>query len=143
MSKILQSIKDLFLLSYKFDKFSQKMEKNITELNEKHTEIREALIKAGILQPFTRSRSLKQITERGHELLNKHDTDSYLNSHCELLTDKELKNETDVEIFIKCNNWVKEKGQKKVVELRLNSDINEEQCAELLSLAIMEKIKAN
>ena len=54
-----------------------------------------------------------------------------------------IKSLTDVEIFIECLDWVKIKGKEKSIEIRLNSNINEEQCNELLSLAIMQKIKAN
>ena len=119
------------------------IEKNLKELTQDHKEIREGLIAKGLIEPFMKSRSLKQITKRGHELLNKQDTDSYLDSNCELIKNKELKNKTDVEIFIECLEWVKTKGKEKSIEIRLNSNINEEQCNELLSLAIMQKIKAN
>ncbi|MCZ0932578.1 MAG: hypothetical protein OXJ52_05440 [Oligoflexia bacterium] len=116
--------------------------KDIKAIKDEHSKLIKELIEAGLLRAWTSSRSLKQVTERGYKLLNKHNTDSYLDSNCELLRDKELKNKTDVEIFIKCLDWVKKQGQEKAIELRLNSNINEEQCNELLSLAIMEKIKS-
>ena len=64
-----------------------------------------------------------------------------MKSKCGLLNDETLKNKSDVEIYIKCLEWVKTEGKKKVVEALLNSNLNEDQFNELLSLAIMEKIK--
>ena len=52
-----------------------------------------------------------------------------------------MKEKTDAQIFIECLEWVKTKGKEKVVEIMLNNNIMEEQCNELLSLALMEKIK--
>ena len=94
-----------------------------------------------VKRPYFKSESPKKITERGYELLNKLNVESYLDAHCDLLTDKELKNKTDVDIFIKSYDWVKEKGQKKAFELRFNSDMNQEQNNELLALFILDKIK--
>lgn len=87
-----------------------------------------------------KANSPKQITERGHELLNAHNVDSYLKENCLLLKDEKLKEKTEPQIFIECLSWVKTKGKEKVAEIRLNSNISEEQCIELLALDIMYKI---
>lgn len=65
-----------------------------------------------------------------------------METDCVLLKDENLKTKTDAQIFIECLSWVKTKGREKVIEIMLNSNINEEQCNELVSLAIMEKIKS-
>ena len=76
--------------------------------------------------------------------MSDYNIDSYLlKSNCELLSDETLKNKSDIEIYIKCLEWVKTKGREKVIEVILNSNLIEDQFNELLSLAIMEKIKLN
>ncbi|MCZ0932373.1 MAG: hypothetical protein OXJ52_04370 [Oligoflexia bacterium] len=89
--------------------------------------------------------SPRKITEKGYELFKKLDMDNYLNSHCDLLKKEELKNKTAVKVFSECLNWAEktQKGKDKVMEIRLNTTLLEEQAQELLALAIMEKIKPN
>ena len=131
-------------LPSRFDVFSEKISKDIQTLKLDYKEIRESLIARGIIKPFTQSNSLKQITKRGYDLLSDYNVDSYLlKSNCELLSDETLKNKSDIEIYIKCLEWVKTKGREKVIEVILNSNLIEDQFNELLSLAIMEKIKLN
>lgn len=133
---------------FHFDKRDKKLIEAILDgvkklINSATTPIIKALEKHNIyVEPVTQSNSPKHITERGQELLNNHDVNSYLDSNCILLKDEKLKEKTDPQIFIECLNWVKTKGKEKAVEIMLNSNINEEQCNELLSLAIMNKIKS-
>ena len=110
-------------------------------INNKLDHVYNSLIKANLVNPLTETKSPKQITERGQELLNIHNVDSYLKENCILLKDEKLKEKTDPQIFIECLNWVKTKGNEKVAEIRLNSNINEEQCIEILALALMKKVK--
>lgn len=92
-------------------------------------------------EPLSSSQSLKKITQKGYEILKRHNTDIYLATNCELLKNQELKSKSDVEIFIECLNWVKKEGKIKAIEIRLHCDYSQEQCNELLALFIMEKIK--
>ena len=88
----------------------------ISPLNNKLDHVYNSLVKAGRINPLAESQSPKKLTERGYELLKKHDVDSYLISNCELLKDKKiekLKSKTDWEIFMECCNWVNGKGNKK------------------------------
>ena len=95
-----------------------------------------------VKQPYFFSESPKKITEKGYELLKKHDLNSYIDDNCDLLKDGNLKEKTDAQIFIKCLNWLKTNiGQEKIVEIRLHNNINQEDCEELLALFILEKIK--
>lgn len=95
-------------------------------------------------EPFTFSESPKRITERGQKLLNENNIEHYLFSH-PLLKPKEIekfKKKEDAEIFIDCFKWVENNEEKRVLEIIYNSNINKEQCIELLALAIVEKIKS-
>ena len=116
--------------------------KTIKPLIEKLNYIYQSLVDQDLIKPFAKANSPKQITERGWKLLKEKKVDFYLEKECELLKDEELKNKTDAQIFIECLEWVKTKGKEKMVEIMLNNNIMEEQCNELLSLAIMEKIKS-
>ena len=136
-------VKKWIFLPFRFDDFSEEISKDIKTLKLDYKEIRENLIARGIIKPFTQSSSLKQITKRGYDLLSDYNVDSYLKSNCELLNDETLKNKSEIEVYIKCLEWVKTKGRKKVIEVILNSNLTEDQFNELLSLAIMEKIKLN
>lgn len=121
--------------------FSEKLDETINPLTKKIDHIYNSLISKAIIKPLVQSSSPKQITDRGRKLLNDYNVDSYLNSNCILLKDENLKGKTDAQIFIECLNWVKTKGKEKIVEIILNSNVDENQCNELLSLAILEKIK--
>ncbi len=125
------------------DKKIYAIDKKIDTLEKDNKEVREALIKYGFIQPYMQTRSLKQITKRGLKLLQDNNVDSFLENHCELLKNEDLKRKTYVDIFIESSNWIKSNGKKKLVELKLNSPLNEEECAEILSLALMYKIKPN
>ena len=120
--------------------FSEKLKETITPLTEKIDHIYNSLISKAIIKPLVQSNSPKQITERGEKLLKDNHVESYLDSNCELLK-KDFKDSTDAQIFIHCSNWVKTTGKEKLVETMLNSNISEEQCVELFSLFIMNKIK--
>ena len=138
--KILLLIPKWIWLPFKVDTLST----DIKGLQAAHKEIREALIAAGLLKPFTQSKSPKQITARGYALLKANNSGEFLSSNCELLN-KDQKNvlqaKKDFEIFIECFRWVKDKGKKKVLEIMYNSNLGEEQCSELLALYLLEKIK--
>ena len=116
----------------------------IKELRDETREIRETFVKHGFLEPFLKSKSKKEITKRGHELLDKYQVKAYLDANCPFLQPdkiKELNNETDLELFIKCLDWVKKHSSKKVLEITLNNAISESECNELVAVAIMEKIR--
>ena len=120
----------------------EQIQLDINELKKDHKEIRESLIARGLIRPYTKSQSPKQITERGHDLLNKNNINELLSS-CDLLKEEklnELKNKKEVEIFFKCFEWVKKHGKKKVFEIMYESNISEDQCIELVALAIRDKI---
>ena len=93
------------------------------------------------VENVTYANSPKQITEKGHEILNNHKVESYINENCLLLKDKNLKSKTDPQIFLEALEWVQTKAQEKVAEIILNSNISQKQINELLALFILEKIK--
>ena len=62
-------IKSWIVFPFTFDTFSKNINEKIDKLEKEHKEVREALISRGIIKPFTLSSSLKQITERGYNLL--------------------------------------------------------------------------
>ena len=115
--------------------------KTIKPLTEKLNYIYQSLVEQDLIKPFAQANSPKQITEKGLKLLKENKVDSYLEKECELLKDENLKEKTDAQIFIECLEWFKTKGKEKVFEIILNNNIMEEQCNELLALALMEKIK--
>ena len=93
--------------------------------------------------PYTQNFSPKKLTESGHEILEKIKVADYLKSNCkELLEDTELQKKTDLEIYMACIEWAKQHGKEKAMEIKLNTQLLEEQAQELLALAIMERIKA-
>ena len=121
-----------------------RIEKAVGKIEELIRITREQLIKNGIVEPCTQASSLKKITERGHELLDKYEIKTYLNEKCPFLkseTIKEFSNKPDLDLFISCLNWVKEHGSTKVLGITLNEQVTESECNELVALAIMEKIK--
>lgn len=118
------------------------LEKTVKDIKKDVKVIRENLIKLNLLEPVTKSDSMKQITERGYDLLHRYSIEPYIISNCDILKDKTIKEKKDIEIYMECLKWVKTKGKKKVIEISLNNNLSESQCNELLSLAIMEKIKS-
>ena len=129
-----------------FIKVPQKLDEvqsDIRELKEGHKEIREALIAKGLIKPYTRQKSPRQITERGHELLGKSNIGNFL-ADCDLVKQHlRFKNKDEVDIYSTCIGWVKSHGERKVFEIMYESDISEDQCIELLALAIKDEILSN
>ncbi|MDE0092453.1 MAG: hypothetical protein OXN83_04110 [Oligoflexia bacterium] len=141
MKQVLKVLSFIFYLIPKW--LASAVKKEIVDMRLEITSIREHLISKGIMPPmYYRTTSPRQTTEEGHKLLQKLNVHDYLKSNCNLLTNEELKNKTDVQIFSECLKWSKEKGTEKVMEIRLNTTLLKEQAQELLALAIMEKIKA-
>ena len=128
---LLQAIKDMVVkpLSDKLDQVSDKLDHVYSYLTTKSD-----------FKAYVKTHSPKIITEQGHKFLKDHKVSDYLEKECELLK-KDFTNKTDAQIFIKCIDWIKNSGREKLVEIRLNSDIPEPFCIELLALFIMEKIK--
>ena len=129
MRKLFTKILKLLDLPDKFD-----------DLTKEVKEIREALIAEGILKPFTKTQSPKQITERGHDLLKNLEIEKKLKG-CDLLKEENLKNKDYVELYLICHKWVVEKATSLTTEIQLNSPLNNEESIELLTLFIIEKIK--
>ncbi len=136
------SVKTLLLIVWLgYITFSLRPLKKIDDIKSALAFIQGALVAKKIIpSPFVRTASPKQITEQGYNLLKNHKTTVYLEKYCELLKN-DFKGQTDSQIFIKCSDWVKESGKEKLVDLRLNSDIMEEDAIMLIALFIMEKIK--
>ena len=94
------------------------------------------------------SYSPKNITDIGKEVLAKVNIEEFLNT-CELLQPdsiEDLQKKEELDIFIACYNWVKEKKEdtdKKIMEILYNSNFSKEKCIELLALAIRDKILEN
>lgn len=121
--------------------FSTELDKKLEPLMKEVKHITNYLKKFPDFIPLATAKSLKQITERGNELLKKHNVDSYIDENCLLLKDEKLEDKTDAQIFIEASKWVDTKGKEKLVEIMLNSDIPENLIKELLALSILYKIK--
>ncbi|MCZ0933460.1 MAG: hypothetical protein OXJ52_09975 [Oligoflexia bacterium] len=115
--------------------------KTITPLTEKLNYIYKSLVDQDLIKPLATAKSLKKITEEGNKVLDKYNVDSYLQENCLLLKNKKLKEKTDVQIFIEASKWVETEGKEKLVEITLHENIPEDLIKELLSLAILYKIK--
>ena len=90
------------------------------------------------------SKSQKRMTEKGLEIIKKHNIDSFLEKECDLLKDNTLKEKTAPQIFMQAWEWTgKGKGKEKVFEIILNSNNTEKEIKEFLALAILNKIKPN
>ena len=142
MKTIIEWVKKFLGLPYKIENIEKDvslLKKNVSLLKDEHREVREALVKEGLIKPFTISRSPKEITERGHEFLKKYKIAEFLKQECDLLKE-DFTGKSDFEVFHECFKWVKEKGKLKTLELMYNSNISKEQCIELLALAIRDEI---
>lgn len=115
------------------------IKKDIGSLKDDTKEIREALIARGILQPFSKTRSPKQITERGYNLLREYGLDEFL-SKCQIFNENNFEGMKEIEIYKECLNWVEEKEKKMSFKLTYNSPLSQEECEELLALAMRDKI---
>ncbi len=114
------------------------LKKTVTKINEKV----DAIFNRITSRPFFKEQSPKQITEKGHKVLNKHSIDDFVNS-CPFVNQVEsLKDKEELKIYLECLNWVKnsEVGKNKVAEIRYENTITEEECHELCALAIRDKI---
>ena len=103
--------------------------------------IRDALLSLGIMKPLSKSLSPKQITETGHKLLSNHSMEEWL-KNCPLVQNfEQFRDMEELDIFLKCLNWVETEGKRKVAEIMYESNIIfKEQCHELLALAIRDEI---
>ena len=137
---LLKAIKDMVFepLSKQVKALSKKMDHVLDKLEH----VYQSLKNKGLIEPFTKSSSLKQITKRGYKLLKDNNVEDYLNKNCELLK-KNFKGSSNAQVFIKCSDWIKERGKEKLTEIMLNSNISEQDCIMLLSLFIMEKNRKN
>ena len=116
-------------LSGKLDKVSEKLDQVYNYLTTKAD-----------FRNYVGLNSPKRITEEGHKFLDDNKVGDYLEKECELLK-KDFEGKTDAQIFIICSDWIKHSGKEKIAEIRLNNEITEPACVELLALFIMEKIK--
>ncbi len=93
-----------------------------------------------ISSKVTASKSPKQITEKGHEILNAQNIEEFLN-RCPLVQNIEsFKGKEELDIYLECLKWVDEHGERKMAEIMYESELSKEQCRELLALAIRDKI---
>ena len=154
---ILWWLKKLIELPPKVDKLENKVDKlenkvdnlkdNVDAMRDEQQEqgkgirsIREALIAKGVMQPLVETSSPKKITERGQELLCNHSVKEWL-KNCPLVQDfKNLRGEEELDIFLKCLDWVNKDGKRKIDEIMYESNVSKEQCSELLALAIRDEI---
>ena len=116
--------------------------KTIKPLTEQLNYIYQSLVDQKLIEPLAVAESLKQITQKGNELLEKYNVNSYIDENCPLLRDEKLKENTDPQIFIKAKDWVEKKeGKEKLNEIILNTNFPESLVKELLALAVLYKIK--
>ena len=139
---LLQAIKEGVYepLKKEIQKVSNKLDKEIQKVSDKLDHVYNYLKTKSDFTEYVGVNSPKKITDKGHNFLKDHKVSDYLEKECELLK-KDFTNKTDAQIFIKCIDWIKHSGREKLVEIRLNSEIPEPVCIELLALFIMEKIK--
>ena len=84
--------------------------------------------------------SPKQITDIGKTLLEKHKIDDFLKT-CPLVQNvSTLKDKEELDIFLKCLEWIDKNGEKKIAEIMYETEISHNQCRELLALAIRDAI---
>ncbi len=130
-------VKDLLNLPYRVSNIEkeQSRQKSIIQM------IKEGLIAKGIIKPVISSSSPKAITERGHEILNKHSVNDWLEKECDIVKENDsFKMIDELDIYIKCTEWIKKKGERKVAEILYETNLSKEDCQELLALAIRDKI---
>ena len=120
-----------------------KIPNRVTRLEERYDGLRDmikSIYDAIISKQFVKSTSPKQITDIGKKVLNNHMVDEFLKT-CSLIQNaKDLKDQEELDIFLKCLEWVDKNGEKKIAEIMYENDISREQCRELLALAIRDKI---
>ena len=114
------------------------LSENVKSNTEKITEIREVLLSKGIVKPYFASKSPKQITETGMELLEKHNV-SFLIDSCDLIN-KNHSGKIELDIFLECLDWVKNNAKRRVDEITYEDNIDEGDCTYLLALAIRDRI---
>lgn len=124
-----------------FKKTITPLTEKLNYITEKLNYIYQSLVDQGLIKPLATAKSLKRITEEGNKVLDKYNVDSYLQENCLLLKDKKLKEKTDVQIFIEASKWVETEGKEKLIEITLHGNIPEDLIKELVSLAILYKIK--
>ena len=146
------------LLFKKIDDLNEKIQDQGKDLNEKIQdqgkdlkekiqdqgkdlkEVRDSLIARGILTPFTRQESPKQITEHGHSVLRKHSVDEWM-LECPLVKSFEkLREKEELDIYLDALKYLNNEGRRKVDEILYNEKIDELNCLELLACAIRDKI---
>ena len=128
-------------LSEKMSSLSEKvssLSENVKSNTKNITEIREALVSKKIIKPYLASQSPKQITERGAELLEKHNISSFIDS-CELVNQNHS-DKIELDIFLECLDWVKNNAKRKIDEIMYEDDIDKETCTQLLAYAIRDRI---
>ena len=121
--------------------FSKELGKKLTPIAEKLDHVYNYMKeKFPDFKPVVQAGSLKRITEHGQEIIEKYNVESYLEEKCELLK-KDFSGNTDTEIFIECDKWVKNEGKTKVVEIRIHTNLSQEVCDELVALCLLYRIK--
>ena len=114
------------------------LSENVKSNTEKITEIREVLLSKKIIKPYVVSKSPKQITESGTELLEKYNVPSFIDS-CDLVNQNHS-DKLEFEVFLECLDWVKNNAKRKVYEMIYEDDIDEGDCTMLLACAIRDRI---
>ena len=102
--------------------------------------IREALVEKKIIPPAVMSESPLKASERGLEILSKNNIEEFL-SNCPLVQNAEkFKEMEELDIYLECFKWVEENAVRKIAEIRYNDTLSQEECCQLLAVAIRDKI---
>ena len=130
-------------LSESLKEFKKDVNKKFDSIDKETKENREILTRLDEkIKIYAKNKSPKSLTEEGHAVLEKIKITDYIQKNCkELLEDIALQKKTDIEIYMICIDWAKKHGKEKTMEIKLNTQLLEEQAEELLALAIMERVK--
>ena len=124
----------------KLDESIEWLKKSMEKINNTLNSIENYLLKNTKYESLTTSSSPKEITPKGHEILNKCSIKEFL-ANCELVQNaNKYKGVEGLDIFIKCLEWVKKNSERKIAEIKYNSNASLDDCQELLALAIRDEI---